>query len=214
VALHERARSGLGQWVTTSLLEAMIGMLDFQAARYLVEGEVPGQEGNHHPTLAPMGVFPTADGHINIAASSGAQFRSLLEALGEPDLAQRPEYADTRLRSRNRDSLNAAIGGLTRRRTSAEWIEELNARGIPCGPINRIDEAMRDPQVVHLGIATPVEHPTLGRLHLVGQPVHLHRTPQRMRSATAERGAHTAEVLREIGFDDDGIAALRRDGVV
>jgi formyl-CoA transferase len=200
--------------VTTSLLEAMIGMLDFQAARFLIEGEVPGQEGNHHPTLAPMGVFPTADGHINIAASSGAQFRTLLEVLGEPALAQRPEYADTRLRSRNRESLNAAIGELTRRKPSAEWIEVLNARGIPSGPINRIDEAMRDPQVVHLGIATPVDHPTLGRINLVGQPVHLHRTPQRMRRATPERGGDTAAVLREIGYDDDAIAQLRNEGVL
>jgi formyl-CoA transferase len=214
VALHERATSGEGQWVTTSLLEAMIGMLDFQAARFLVEGEVPGQEGNHHPTLAPMGVFPTADGHINIAASSGAQFRALLEALGATELGRRPEYADTRLRSRNRESLNAAIGELTRRRPSAEWIEELNARGIPCGPINRIDQAMQDPQVVHLGIATPVDHPQLGRISLVGQPIHLHRTPQRMRAPTPERGAHTEEVLRELGYDDEAVETLRRQGAV
>ena len=199
----------------TSLLEAMIGMLDFQAARYLVEGEVAGQAGNHHPTLAPMGVFPTADGHINIAASSGAQFRSLLEALGDPELAQRPEYADARLRSRNRESLNAAIGELTKRRPSAEWIEELNARGIPSGPINRIDQAMQDPQVVHLGIATPGRSPDA-------------RTPQPGRTAgpspshaaaharrDPERGADTAAVLRELGYDDDGNgrAATRRSGL-
>jgi formyl-CoA transferase len=215
VALHERRRSGEGQWVHTSLLEALIGMLDFQAARFLVEGEVAEQAGNHHPTLAPMGVFPTADGHINIAASSGAQFQKLAQALGAPELARRPEYASTVLRSRNREPLIAAIGELTRRRTSGEWIAELNALGIPSGPINRIDEAMRDPQVVHLGIAAAtVEHETLGRLHLVGQPVHLERTPQRMRSATPERGAHTDEVLGELGYDAGQIAALRHEGVV
>ena len=137
-----------------------------------------------------------------------------MEALGDPSLGERPEYADTRLRSKNRESLNAAIGELTRRRPSAAWIEDLNARGIPCGPINRIDQAMQDPQVVHLGIATPVDHPKLGRIHLVGQPVHLHRTPQRMRNATPERGADTGDVLRELGYDDDAVAALRREGVI
>ena len=107
-----------------------------------------------------------------------------------------------------------AIGELTKRRPSAEWIDELNARGIPSGPINSIDQAMQDPQVVHLGIATPVDHPTLGRLNLVGQPVHLHRTPQRMRGATPERGADTAAVLRELGYDDASFEELRREGVV
>ena len=161
VALHERARSGEGQWVTTSLLEALIGMLDFQAARFLVEGEVAGQAGNHHPTLAPMGVFPTADGHINIAATSGhAVPRAARSVRASPSWRSGPEYADTRLRSRNRESLNAAIGGADASAgPSAEWIEELNARGIPSGPINRIDQAMQDPQVVHLGIATPGRSP-------------------------------------------------------
>ena len=137
-----------------------------------------------------------------------------LRLVSPTELAERPEYADTRLRSRNREALNAAIAEITRRRPSAEWIEELNARGVPSGPINRIDQAMQDPQVIHLGIATAVDHPKLGRINLVGQPVQLHRTPQRMRAATPERGADTAAVLRELGYDDDATAALRGEGVV
>lgn len=214
VALHERSRSGRGQWVNTSLLEAQIGMLDFQVARWLIEGEVAGQAGNHHPTLAPMGVFPTADGHINIAASSAKQFRQLAEAIGRADLVDNPAYADPKLRSKNREALIEEVGEGTRRRTSQEWIEELNQRGIPCGPINSIDQTMADPQVEHLGIATPLDHPQLGPIRVVGQPVHLERTPQRMRFATAERGAHTKEVLDSLGYDEERVAELEDEGVI
>jgi formyl-CoA transferase len=214
VALHERERSGEGQWVQTSLLEAQIGMLDFQVARYLVEGEVPGQMGNHHPTLAPMGVFPAADGHVNIAASSEKHFGELCQAIALPDLPSRPEYSNDAERARNREALIEEISQQTQRRPCAHWIEELNARGVPCGPINRIDEAMADPQVQHLGIASAVQHATLGQLELVGQPVHLTRTPQRMRAAAPEAGEHTDELLAELGYSAATIAELHDEGVV
>jgi formyl-CoA transferase len=213
-ALLERDRSGEGQWVHTSLLEAQIWMLDLQAARWLIGREVAPQAGNHHPTLIPMGVFPTADGHINIAAPANRMFRVFCETVGAEELLEKPEYADPAGRSKHREDLNEAIGEYTRKRTGAEWIELLNRAGIPCGPINHIDETFADPQVRHLGIATPVEHPTLGTVELVGQPVHLTRTPQRMRSATPEKSEHTDEVLAELGYDAEAMAGLRERRVI
>jgi formyl-CoA transferase len=214
VALWERRRSGKGQWVTTSLLESQIAFLDFQAARYLVEGEVPAQEGNHHPTLAPMGAFAAADRMINLAASSRAQFLALCEALGCEQLGADPRFATLEQRSLHRDELNRSIAERIREGPAAEWIEKLNERGIPCGPVNDIAETFADPQVRHLGMAATVEHPTLGRLPLVDQPVKLSRTPHRLRSSAPEKGEHTASVLRDLGYSDLEIARLKERGIV
>ncbi len=213
-ALLVRERTGRGQWIHTSLLESMVNFMDFQATRWLIDGEVPPQAGNHHPTGTPMGVYPSADGHINLAAPGNRMFRVLCTAIGAEDLLENPAYADAEKRSRNRDALNREIGSYTQQRPGAEWIDLLNPLGIPCGPIYSIDQTMRDPQVRHLGIATPVEHALLGRLELVGQPVHLTRTPQRMRSAAPERGEHTDEVLAEIGYGPDAVADLRERRVI
>ena len=215
LALFERERSGEGQWVHTSLLEAQIQMLDFQAARWLIAGEVAPQAGNDHPTSIPTGVFPTADGHINIAASGGVLWQRLCHTLGLEALLDDPDYANNTLRSKNRVALNARIAEVTPSRTSAEWIAVLNEAGVPCGPINTIDATFADPQVEALGIARPLAHPLLGDIHVVGQAINLARTPQPPgHRPTPELGEHTDEILRDLGMDDDAIRGLRDNGVV
>ena len=216
LALFERVTSGKGQWVHTSLLEAQIAMLDFQAARWLIDEEVPPQAGNDHPTGIPTGVFPTSDGQINIAAANGRLFRRLCDALGAPALPDDPDYADGTLRSQNRAGLNAAIGELTKGRTSAEWVVRLNEAGVPCGPINSVDETFADPQVQQLGIVTPVDHPSRGSMNLVGQAVNMARTsqPDQMRRPSPDCGEHTEEILEELGLDTKAIADLRAQRVI
>jgi crotonobetainyl-CoA:carnitine CoA-transferase CaiB-like acyl-CoA transferase len=214
VGLLEREESGEGQWVQSSLLAAQIAMLDFQAARWLLAREVPEQAGNNHPTSIPTGVFATADGHINIAASGGELFGRLCEAMDAPHLARHADYANGRARLKNRDQLNAAIEEITRTRKSSEWIERLNAAGVPCGPIYSIDEVFADPQVRHIGIARAIEHPSRGHQELVGQAVELSRTRWELRMATPEKGEHTDAVLAALGYDTAAIADLRSRGIV
>ncbi|MBV9861544.1 MAG: CoA transferase [Alphaproteobacteria bacterium] len=215
LALLERERSGEGQWVHTSLIEAQIFMLDFQAARYLMKGEVAGQEGNNHPTSPGTGMFQTADGYINIAASGDNLWRYFCEAADARDLLDNPDFATVALRSKNRPALNAHLAEIIRRHPNAYWVEILNKAGVPCGPINTIDQTFADPQVRHLGIAKPVQHPTLGPQQVVGQPIHMSRYPQPdSLRPTPEAGQHTDEVLRELGYDDGAIAGLRSRGAV
>jgi crotonobetainyl-CoA:carnitine CoA-transferase CaiB-like acyl-CoA transferase len=214
VALLEREASGEGQWIQTSLLQAQVFMLDFQAARWLVDHEVPRQAGNNHPTSIPTGVFPTADGHLNIAVAGQAIWQRFCEAIGHPKLAQEPAYATPAERSKNRDQLNDAIAEITRRLPSAHWIDLLNEAGVPCGPINTIDQVFADPQIRHLGMAQPVRSHERGDTELVGQPVSLSRTPSRIRMPPPLMGEHTDEILAGLGYDDARIAELRGAGVV
>ncbi|HLI12028.1 MAG TPA: CoA transferase [Alphaproteobacteria bacterium] len=210
LAIIERERSGRGQWVQSSLLQAQIAMLDFQAARWLVAGEVPGQAGNDHPTSIPTGLFPTADAPINIAADSQEIFERFCRAIDAPTMSADPRFANREQRSRNRAALNAAIAEKLKGRGSREWVEILNKAGVPSGPVYRIDEVFADPQVQHLGMARPVPHPKLGEIKLVAQPIVLSRTPSRMETAAPERGEHTESVLEALGYDAARIAALRR----
>jgi len=215
-AMLERERTGVGRWVRTSLLESIIALMDFQAARWLVDGVNPGQEGNNHPTISPMGVFPASDGLFNLAPAGGEMFRKFCEALGVPDLPQRPEFADLRQRAENRGALNALIAECTRTRTVAEWITILNDAGIPCGPILSVREMWADEQVRFLELAQTVDHPDLETVTLVGQPLTFGDDPSErgVHTPTASRGAHTDTVLRELGYDDDQIAALHTRGVL
>jgi formyl-CoA transferase len=206
--------SGEGQWVESSLLAAQIAMLDFQAARWLIAHEVPEQAGNDHPTTIPTGVFKTRDGHINIASAGDEIFGRLCRAFEKPELAEHPDYRSGRSRSQNRKALNAAIETITVGRDSADWIERLNKAGVPAGPIYAMDQVFADPQVRHLGLAQPVEHPTLGRLELVGQAVTLSRTPSRLNAASPDPGEHTDTILRELGYSGADIAGLRDRRVV
>ncbi|MBL6953188.1 MAG: CoA transferase [Alphaproteobacteria bacterium] len=216
LAMIERGQSGLGQWVHTSLLEAQISMLDFQAARWLIDQDVPGQAGNDHPTGIPMGAFKTADGAVNIAAASGRLWTRFLEVAGAEELAEHPDYISAGLRSKNRAQLNQVIGDIMAKRSSQDWIESLSEAGVPCGPINSIDQTFAEPQVQHLGIAQPMHHPARGTVNVVGQPVHLERTPQpaEMRLATPELGGNTDEILAGLGYDQAKIDDLRARGVV
>jgi crotonobetainyl-CoA:carnitine CoA-transferase CaiB-like acyl-CoA transferase len=214
IALLEREQSGEGQWVKSSLLGAQISMLDFQAARWTIGKEVPGQAGNNHPTSIPTGVFATADGYINIAAAGDDIYRRLCKALGAEHLAADPLYATGRVRSKNRDALNEAIEAITRGRTSADWIETLNKAGVPSGPIYKMNEVFADPQVKHLAMTRTVPHKVLGDVEVVGQPIELSRTPWSIRSATPEAGEHTDAVLAELGYGSDEIAKLRAGKVV
>jgi crotonobetainyl-CoA:carnitine CoA-transferase CaiB-like acyl-CoA transferase len=210
VALLERERSKKGQHVATSLLQAQIFMLDFQGARWLIDGEVPKQAGNNHPTSIPTGVFKTADGFINIAATGGKIWERFCRTLETPELSDHPDYRSGALRSKNRDALNAEIGRHTPKRTSADWVARFNQAGVPCGPIYSIDQVYADPQVVHLGMAQPVKGKGKKTVRMASQPVSLSRTPSRLKAPTPELGEHTDAVLKEFGFSAKEIAALRQ----
>jgi formyl-CoA transferase len=214
MALLEREQSGEGQWVHTSLLEAQIGLMDFQAAAWLFDKEVPGQAGNNHPKSLPTGTFEAKDGHINIGAGSQERWIRLCKAIGGEALIARPEFRSAVERRKNRAALNDALTEFTRQRTMAEWVEVLNAAGVPCGPVYSVDQTFADPQVRHLGIAAKVAHPVLGERELVGQPVHLSRAQFSVRSATPEAGAHNEEILTALGYDRAAVAALRERKVI
>lgn len=214
IALTERERTGFGQWVQTSLLEAQIAMMDFQAARYLVDGEVSGQAGNDHPYSTPMGVMDTADGFINIGVGGDGQWRALCKAIQRPELANDPDYATQDNRFRNRSKLRLVLDDIFKTRTCVDWLQRLEAAGVPAGPIYKMDEVFADEQVKYLGIAVPMHDPVRGDIHLVGQPIVLSRTPASIATPLPEPGEHTTLILRGIGYDDNDIARLRKAKVV
>ncbi|HEY3888541.1 MAG TPA: CoA transferase [Caulobacteraceae bacterium] len=214
MALFQRERTGEGRYVHTSLLESQLFMLDFQASRWLMAGEVAGQSGNDHPTIAPSSAYPTADGYINIAASSPKQWRVLCEAMGHPDWLENADWRSSGRRSRARADINAAIAEDTARKPSAHWVELLEGVGIPCGPIYSIDQAFADPQVKHLGMAAAVDHPRLGRTHMVASPLNLRGVDKAIRCVAPVLPEDTDTVLMSVGYSEGEVAAMRESGAV
>ncbi len=209
VALLEREKSGRGQWVASSLLQAQLFMLDFQAARWLMKGEVAKQAGNNHPTAIPTGVFKTRDGHMNLAVAGGKIWQRYCTAIGAPELATHAAFATAALRSVNRDALQLELDSRMSARTTAEWIELLNDAGVPSGPIYTIDQAFADTQAQHLGIVQKV-----GQTAYLGQPVTLSRTPSQVVSHPPALGEHTAQVLGELGYAPAAIEQLQQQGII
>jgi formyl-CoA transferase len=209
VAIIEREKSGRGQWVKSSLLQAQLFMLDFQAARWLMRGEVAQQAGNNHPTSIPTGVYRTRDGYMNLAVSGHRIWLRLCDAIGAPELAKHPDYATAALRSQHRDQLHADLEKKLAARDTGEWVESLNAAGVPSGPIYSIDQAFADAQVGALGIVDKLDD-----VAYLGQPVTLSRTPSHVVAHPPAQGEHTAAVLRELGYGDAEIERLRSDGII
>ena len=213
-ALYERNISGLGQHVSASLLESQIAMLDFQAARYLINKEVPAQTGNDHPTMTPMGTYPTLDGYINIASAGDDMWKRLCKVLDIEQFIYDKDFLNDDLRTKNRIRLTKIIVEALSKGSNNDWISKLNKASIPCGPINNIQEVFSDPQVKHNNMAQPVTHSKLGNISLVGQPVKLSRTPSSLNTAAPEKGEHTEEVLKELGYKNENIKFFKIRNVI
>jgi len=214
IALLEREWTGEGQWVSTSLLEAMTSMLDFQASRWTMAGEVAPQAGNNHPTGIPTGMFKTQNGHINIAASGADLYTRMCKAMGRDDLLADERYATSGARYKNRDELNSAIESITKERPSEDWIKLLNEAGVPCGPVNSIDQTFADEQVQFLEMAQTVTSPALGELSILGHPVSFNGQRNPLRKSAPELGEDNHVILTGLGYSADDIAGLEKDGVI
>jgi formyl-CoA transferase len=214
IALLARERTGEGQWVQTSLLQAQVSLLDFQAVRWLMKGEVPRQAGNNHPTSIPTGVFATADDPINIAVTGNAIWTRFCGVVGHEEWLEDERFATAAARLANRDALNALIGSVLTGDKAAAWIERFNAAGVPAGPINTIDKVFEDPQVRHLGLSRAFTSPALGEVTVLGQAIRLSAAESAIVRPPPEMGEHSREILAELGFDESEIDAFAQSGVI
>ena len=213
-ALHERQRTGKGRWVHTSLLESMVGMLDFQAARWTVAGDNPPQEGNDHPTLGPMGMYKTRDGYINLAASGGRLWEAFCHELGVDSWLEDPRFSTVSSRRTNKTELNQLIEELLDGDTSDNWVLRLNAVGVPCGPVNTVAEVFDDPQVKYLEIAKPVEHPVSGHIEILKNATNIEGVSSDIRMPSPLKGEHSRELLIEFGFTEPEIDRLAQSEAI
>jgi formyl-CoA transferase len=213
-ALHERHRTGKGRWVHTSLLESMISMLDFQAARWTVASDDPPQAGNDHPTMGPMGMYKTMDGYLNLAASGGRLWEGLCSELGVVEWLEDERFSSASARRDNKTVLNVLIEERLSEDTTEHWVLRLNEVGVPCGPVNTVAETFSDPQVQHLGLASPVSHPTAGEIKILRNATNLEGVPNGIRSASPLQGQHSEELLTQFGFTNEEIDSLARSGAV
>ncbi|ODT22949.1 MAG: formyl-CoA transferase [Hyphomicrobium sp. SCN 65-11] len=213
LALMERERSGKGQWVQTSLLQAQVFMLDFQASRWLMDKEIPPQAGNDHPTSIPTGVFKTSDGYINIAVAGQKMWEKFKSLFNDPAFDS-PDYAEAKGRSKNRKALNALIESHTSKKTAAEWIAIFNEAGAPAGEINDIKQVFDLEQVRHLGLAQPMNSQERGATEVVGQPILMSRSKASVRRPPPTLGQHTGEILADIGYGPEDVKKLAKDGVI
>jgi len=212
LALLDRERTGKGQWVQTSLLQAQVFMLDFQAARWLMDEDVPVQAGNNHPTSIPTGVYETSDGYMNIACSGDVMWQRLKDLLKDERL-ESDEFSEGTLRSDNRVALNAVINECTRQQSAEQWIDAMNEAGIPCGEINTIDRVFANPQVHHLGLSRSMNSQERGETHVVGQPIIMKTADSAITRPPPLLGQHTAEVLAEYGYDTEKVNAFAEKGI-
>ena len=213
-ALAWREQSGEGQYIDMALLDVQVACLANQAMNYLATGSNPRRMGNAHPSIVPYQDFPTADGHMILAIGNDGQFARFCEVAGRPELAADARFATNRARVENRAELIPLLNEITVTRTTTEWIAQLEARAVPCGPINGLAEVFVDPQVQARGLAVKMPHPEAGEVPLVASPIRLSKTPVEYRRAPPLVGEHTDEILADLGVDAAGIAGLRERGVV
>jgi crotonobetainyl-CoA:carnitine CoA-transferase CaiB-like acyl-CoA transferase len=214
IALLDREVSGEGRWVQTSLIEAGLNLLDFQATRWTMDKKVPPQEGNFHPTNTPMGLYPTADGFLNLSATGNKNFSTFCRLIGREKMASDPRFTSSALRARNKEALNELIASALRTRTSRDWFEMMVEAGLPCGPVYNIKDAFADPQVEALRIRRTVTHPRLGDVDLIAQPCEMTGFDRSIRTATPDLGEHNDEILRSLGYDTEAIERLKAERVI
>jgi formyl-CoA transferase len=214
-ALWERNASGEGQHIDMALLDTQVGWLANQNLNYLISGEPPRRLGNAHPNVTPYDAFKTRDGDIIIAIGNDGQYARFCQAAGAAELIADVRFQDNPSRVAHRTELKALLEPAMRERTTAEWMQVLEPLGVPCGPINRLDQIFADPQVVHRGLRVEVPHPLAGQLPLVANPIKYSRTPIRYEDPPPLLGQHTDEVLRNLLEKSEAeVTALRSSGAI